>query len=180
VSAEKQAEYQRRYRDAHREERIEAARRYHAARREEANDYCRRYYAEHREERGEYRAAHRDEHAEYNRHYRAEHREEDREASRRYYAEHRERKVAGSHRRRALVAGAPGAHTAADVAAQYLRQHGRCHWCGDKVAQDYHVDHVTPLSKGGSNGPENLVIACASCNLSKSDKLPSDWNGTLL
>jgi 5-methylcytosine-specific restriction endonuclease McrA len=59
-----------------------------------------------------------------------------------------------------------------------MRQRGKCHWCGEKVGRFYHVDHVVPLSKGGSNGPENLVIACAFCNISKHDRLPHEWSGS--
>lgn len=43
-----------------------------------------------------------------------------------------------------------------------------------------HIDHVWPLSKGGSNGPENLVLACAECNLRKSAKTPMEFAGVLL
>ena len=124
--------------------------------------------------------AHREECAERARHYRAEHPEECAERARRYRAEHPEETRARNRNRRALEAGSPGDHTATDVRAQYLRQHGRCYWCGEKVGRGYHVDHVIPLSPGGSNGPENIVIACPVCNLSKRDKLPMDWNGTLL
>ena len=88
-------------------------------------------------------------------------------------------KRAAQHRRKARQLAAPGDHNGADVAAQYLRQGGRCYWCGDKVGKDYHVDHVIPLSRGGSNGPENLVISCAPCNLSKHDKLPHEWSDRL-
>jgi 5-methylcytosine-specific restriction endonuclease McrA len=34
---------------------------------------------------------------------------------------------------------------------------------------------VVPLSRGGSNGPENIVIACPTCNLAKKDKMPHEW-----
>jgi 5-methylcytosine-specific restriction endonuclease McrA len=30
-----------------------------------------------------------------------------------------------------------------------------------------HLDHVIPWSKGGSDSPDNLVIACAPCNMRK-------------
>lgn len=32
-----------------------------------------------------------------------------------------------------------------------------------------HVDHVVPISKGGTDDLDNLVTACVSCNLSKYD-----------
>lgn len=51
-----------------------------------------------------------------------------------------------------------------------------CTYCGDTDGP-FHVDHVLPVSKGGSDDPENLVCACATCNLSKSDKTLSEWSG---
>jgi 5-methylcytosine-specific restriction endonuclease McrA len=30
------------------------------------------------------------------------------------------------------------------------------------------------LSRGGGNGPENLVISCATCNVRKNDRLPHE------
>jgi 5-methylcytosine-specific restriction endonuclease McrA len=33
---------------------------------------------------------------------------------------------------------------------------------------------------GGSNGPENIVIACPHCNQSKNAKHPMDFCGRLL
>jgi len=82
-------------------------------------------------------------------------------------------------RRRARAISADGDHTAADIRAQYERQHGRCYWCGVKVGKKYHVDHVTPLCKGGSNGPENIVVSCTHCNHSKGAKHPMDFAGLL-
>lgn len=72
-----------------------------------------------------------------------------------------------------------GKHTAADVQAQYERQKGRCFYCSAKLGT-YHIDHVTPLSKGGSNGSENLVIACPTCNMRKHTAHPMDFCGRLL
>lgn len=38
-------------------------------------------------------------------------------------------------------------------------------------------DHVIPRSRGGPDNAKNVVMACKSCNSSKSDKLPSEWLG---
>lgn len=51
-----------------------------------------------------------------------------------------------------------------------------CSYCGDRVQsqvarrEDWAtVDHMTPLSRGGTNARSNLVLACQSCNSAKSD-----------
>lgn len=80
-----------------------------------------------------------------------------------------------SQRRRAREYNAPGTHTDADLKRQYKAQKGKCYYCGEKVGKTYHVDHVIPLSRGGSDGPENLVIACVRCNQAKNNKLPHEW-----
>lgn len=41
-----------------------------------------------------------------------------------------------------------------------------CRSCGVSGVP-YHVDHVEPISRGGTNAPENLQILCAPCNLAK-------------
>lgn len=85
---------------------------------------------------------------------------------------------AASQRRRALERNAPGSHNAQDIELQFRSQNGLCWWC-EKSLSRYHVDHVIPLSRGGSNDPQNLVISCPSCNDSKGAKLPQEWIGRL-
>ena len=60
------------------------------------------------------------------------------------------------------------------------RQHGQCYWCHGSLTDCPHRDHVWPLSKGGSHGPENICFACPSCNLRKGDKSPVEFAGRLL
>ena len=88
---------------------------------------------------------------------------------------------ARTHRRRARIREAGGTFTAADVKLQFRSQKGLCWWCGCQLeGNNYHVDHLTPLARGGTNAPNNLVISCPKCNLSKGKKLPHEWNGRLL
>jgi rubredoxin len=63
--------------------------------------------------------------------------------------------------------GAPGKHTADDLAAIFKAQRGRCAICRSKLGADRQVDHIVPLSKGGTNDRANLQWACATCNLEK-------------
>lgn len=98
-----------------------------------------------------------------------------REYDRQYAIDNRDARNANETRRRAHKHAAKGVHTAADIKRQFDCQGGKCLYCGVCVADGYHVDHVVPLSRGGSNGPENIVIACAGCNTSKANKLPYEW-----
>lgn len=82
-----------------------------------------------------------------------------------------QQRYAGMKRRRANKLDASGSHTPEDIQAQYDNQDSRCYWCSNAVHDTYHADHVTPLSRGGSDNPDNIVIACPSCNGSKQDKL---------
>lgn len=41
----------------------------------------------------------------------------------------------------------------------------RCRYCGH--AGELHVDHVVPVSRGGTNAIDNLVTACEPCNIGK-------------
>lgn len=49
----------------------------------------------------------------------------------------------------------------------------RCRYCGAGVDDaKLHIDHRMPVAKGGTNDFENLVTACADCNLGKHAFLP--------
>jgi 5-methylcytosine-specific restriction endonuclease McrA len=77
---------------------------------------------------------------------------------------------------------APGTHTAEDIARLYKRQRGKCETCKRRLHNKYHVDHMTPLVRGGGNGPDNLQLLCPLCNLRKHTKDSYEWaaeNGRL-
>jgi len=38
----------------------------------------------------------------------------------------------------------------------------------------FHLDHVVPRARGGTNEASNLVVACASCNRRKRDRTPEE------
>lgn len=50
----------------------------------------------------------------------------------------------------------------------------KCFYCGEQGesqkgpdGRNWHVDHAYPVSRGGDNEQDNLVLACATCNLEK-------------
>lgn len=46
------------------------------------------------------------------------------------------------------------------------------------TGEEYHVDHIHPLSKGGLHHPDNLQILPSDLNLKKSDKVHLSANGS--
>lgn len=81
------------------------------------------------------------------------------------------KRAAGKARKR----NAEGRYTADDILKMLEEQKRKCNWCGVCIRYNHHVDHIKPLSKGGSNWPSNLQLLCAPCNLSKSDKDMEEW-----
>jgi 5-methylcytosine-specific restriction endonuclease McrA len=58
----------------------------------------------------------------------------------------------------------------------HARDKGLCQYCQESVAVEYmHIDHQTPLSRGGEHSYDNCVTSCASCNLHKSDKTAEEF-----
>lgn len=75
---------------------------------------------------------------------------------------------------RLRVRGTEGHHTAQDITSLFSDQKGLC-YCGKDLSLGYHVDHKTPLSREGSNWPENLQLLCPFCNDSKGAKTMDEW-----
>lgn len=51
------------------------------------------------------------------------------------------------------------------------RDNYTCQHCGKTIGDGVklHIDHIKPLSKGGSNSENNLQVLCSECNLAKND-----------
>lgn len=63
---------------------------------------------------------------------------------------------------------------AATRAKVFALKGSQCFYCG---ADASHVDHKTPRARGGTNDIENLVPACASCNIAKGMMTVEEWRG---
>lgn len=78
----------------------------------------------------------------------------------------------GSRRREEREANAVGFCSPSQLEARIEYYGYHCAYCPGPFE---HVDHVIPLSKGGTAWPSNLVPACASCNCSKGAKNVWEW-----
>jgi 5-methylcytosine-specific restriction endonuclease McrA len=52
-----------------------------------------------------------------------------------------------------------------------------CCYCKQYIERENRtMEHIIPLTRGGSHSPSNLAMACFKCNHSKVNKLPEEWD----
>lgn len=88
-----------------------------------------------------------------------------------------------AHRRRARLRGAEGGYSASDISRILKGQGYKCVYCKSCIKDKYEVDHIVPISRGGSNWPSNIQCLCPTCNGRKWAKCPIQFaqeNGMLL
>ncbi len=160
----------RQYHEHHRVTRLAQQKRWHARNKEKANERSRAWKAKNKEHSNSYNhtakrkawlVANRQRISEWNRQWKLDHPDQ----------VLRNRRV-HKHRRRSRERNATGTFNANDLTRLFSAQSGCCVYCKDNLGRKYHVDHIVPLSKGGSNDPANLQLLCASCNLSKAARDP--------
>ena len=157
---EKYKDAKRKYRESHREKMIDATRKWKEENREQYDAAKKSWTKTHTEQckaqRAEYLIAHKDHEAERGKQYRQEHAEQIRDKSR---------------RRRAIKKG-----TATEKISSpqiYIRDGWKCGICLRSVdpALKYpnplspSLDHIVPLSKGGTHTRDNVQLAHLACNV---------------
>lgn len=78
-----------------------------------------------------------------------------------------------SNRRRARRASAAGHCTAAQIDARFEYHGNRCIYCG--CGGKMTIEHLIPLSRGGTNWPANIAPSCLSCNATKHDRTHAEF-----
>ena len=54
-------------------------------------------------------------------------------------------------------------------------QRGKCACCKEPLGTNYHLDHIMPLARGGSNTDENIQLLRRRCNHQKNAKDPIQY-----
>lgn len=59
----------------------------------------------------------------------------------------------------------------------FAKTDGHCYHCGAVLNPEggWHIDHLIPTARGGSENDDNLFPACPPCNMEKSDSMPGEW-----
>ena len=112
--------------------------------------------------------------------YRQQNRQRTSDYKREYYLNNREeimskrtseRKILHTSNRRAK-SKSNGVYALTEKELRKLRDK-ECVYCGS--SHKIELDHVIPISRGGTHGIGNLVPSCMKCNRSKSSKFITEW-----
>lgn len=97
-------------------------------------------------------------------------------AIRRHYSKNPDAAKRNCRARRARLVGASGIVSKGIDQVLLKYQKGRCACCRELLKSgSTHLDHITPLAKGGLHEDRNLQLLCAGCNLRKGSKDPVDF-----
>lgn len=80
-----------------------------------------------------------------------------------------------SRKRRELIYSAGGRLSKGLANTLFTLQRGLCPCCMKPLGDKYHLDHIMPVSRGGSNTDDNMQLLRAQCNLQKKAKHPVDF-----
>ncbi len=108
-----------------------------------------------------------------------------REQTKRYRIKHKEKLKLSSkiYKYRKRCAGKLNLKTILSTYENNIKQYGilTCYLCLLPIQKNKdHLEHKTPLSRGGTNAKENLDIACQRCNCSKGNKTEEEYRTTLV
>lgn len=161
------------------EDQIAKALAWNRANPDRAKEHCRTYRQNHPEKMAElsraYYEANRDEVLAKGASYRSERRESRAAATREWRRANPEKARIADRNKKVRRKGAEGTHTLEDIRAIFARQKNKCAECGINLSRGHHIDHIQPLSRGGSNWPKNLQALCPTCNLQKHASDPIDF-----
>lgn len=151
---EKLRQLNKQYEQANRQQISERKKQYYEANHEKIAEYHKEYYKANREKVLEQRKQ-----------YLEDNREQVAKKRKRYYQDNKEAYRLHNQKRRAAKANAAGHCTPEQLQARFDYHGNRCVYCGSE--KNLQIEHMIPISKGGTNWPANLAPACESCNKSK-------------
>ena len=107
--------------------------------------------------------------------YRENNKEHYKDLFKKYYENNKDKYKEYNHKRRALKVGNGGSYTKAQWLDTLEYFDYKCAYTGECIKHSCHVEHIVPISKGGTSYIWNLVPSTASANLSKNNRDMEEW-----
>lgn len=162
-----------------RERRRLASRRWYAANKEKSAASCQAWKAANKEAWSAYCHSWAESNAEWRREYKRAYRAKTKEHRKQKKAEWDRanllKKREHEAKRQAAKRGSTEHYSAEDVLLIMRWQREKCAACQRPIKNAFQIDHIIPLSRGGSNGKRNIQLLCGDCNRSKKDKDPIEF-----
>ena len=151
------------------------SRAYNSANREKVREKHAIYYKNNIEKRKKYIQENREKILEQLKEYYKSHKDSKIEYTKRHKEENRIKYRLYENTRRSRKANSDGSLSQNIAAKLMLLQQNKCAICKKQLGNDYHIDHIMPLSLGGANTDDNVQLLHSSCNLKKHKKHPIDY-----
>ncbi|WP_373316977.1 HNH endonuclease [Chitinolyticbacter albus] len=93
----------------------------------------------------------------------------------RHYEKSPEKAIERASRRKIQEANAVGSYSGDDIAKIRSELGDCCFYCGVPLNGGGEIEHMTPISRGGTCWPSNLTLACFKCNKEKHGKTAQEY-----
>lgn len=143
--------------------------RYYTINKPEIAKRMKKWQAEHKEERAEYRTGHKEERVEYRDKNKKKIAEQVEKYSKKYCQTPNGKLAIKRGRMNRRAYGRVRKGDISKLLNENIFKYGiiTCEKCKKECEDNYHIDHIKPVSKEGNNDYGNLQILCAHCNLTK-------------
>ncbi|NBV99676.1 MAG: HNH endonuclease [Proteobacteria bacterium] len=78
-------------------------------------------------------------------------------------------------KRKTLEHNATGDYSKADIEKIRINLDDKCFFCSKELNNTGEIEHLKPISRGGSNDPKNLTLSCLNCNREKTNKTLNEY-----
>lgn len=68
-----------------------------------------------------------------------------------------------------------GAYTQLEIQSLRKKLNDKCRFCGIELNGGGQIEHLTPVSRGGSSNINNLTLSCHKCNMEKTNKTLDEY-----
>jgi len=166
-------QYRKEYRARHVDERNQYNRQYYRDHPEVQKVRMKAYYIEHVAEYKQRCARYYINHADKYKQYYQRHAEERKQYAAQYRRDHPEASRAYKLKRRAAGVGRISGEVIRRIVSE---SESICPYCGGHIPEGKgHIDHMVPVSRGGTSDRSNLAYVCAGCNLRKGAKTVEEF-----